>query len=47
MQFPEMEQKIEEEIFVLKIIAFESGAANSYNPERDTCHRKSCVNKHP
>ena len=36
-----MEQKIEKKFFVFTIIAFESGAANSHNPEQDTCYRQS------
>ena len=33
-----MEQKNEKKLLVLKIIAFESGKANSHNPEQDICH---------
>ena len=33
-----MEQKNEKKFLVLKIIAFESGKANSHNPEQDICH---------
>ena len=36
-----MEQKIEKKFFVLMIIAFELGTANSLNPEEDTCNRQS------
>ena len=36
-----MEQKIQKKFFVFNIIAFGSGAANSYNQEEDTCHRQS------
>ena len=30
-----------QKVFVFKVIAFESGAANSHNPEQDTSHRQS------
>ena len=33
-----MEQKNEKKLLLLKIIAFESGKANSHNPEQDICH---------
>ena len=36
-----MEQKNEKKLLVLKIIAFESGKANSHNPEQDICHWQS------
>ena len=36
-----MEETIGKNIFVLQIIAFGSGAANSQNPEEDPCHRQS------
>ena len=36
-----MEQKIEKKIFIFKKIAFELGAANSYNQKQDTCHPQS------
>ena len=35
MQVPEVEQKNQKQLLVLKIIAFESGIANSHNPEQD------------
>ena len=35
-----MEEKIQKKVFVFKIIAFELGAANSHDPEEDTCHRQ-------
>ena len=35
-----MEEKIQKKVFVFKIIAFELGAANSPDPEEDTCHRQ-------
>ena len=42
-----MEQKNEKKLLVLKIIAFESGKANSHNPERDICHWQSmCYETH-
>ena len=36
-----MEQKNSKKLLVLKIIAFESGKANSHNPEQDICHWQS------
>ena len=42
-----MEQKNEKKLLVLKIIAFESGKANSHNPEQDICHWKSMCYKTP
>ena len=34
-------------LLVLKIIAFESGTANSHNPEQDICHWQSmCYETH-
>ena len=33
-----MEQKDLKKLFLLKIIAFESGATNSHNPEQYICH---------
>ena len=36
-----MEQKNEKKLLLLKIIAFESGKANSHNPEQDICHWQS------
>ena len=36
-----MERKIQKKFLVLKIIAFESVAASSHNPEQDTCHRQA------
>ena len=42
-----MEQKIQKKLLVLKIIAFESGKANSHNPEQDICHWMSmCYETH-
>ena len=36
-----MKQKIEKMFFVINILAFELGVANSDNIEKDTCHRHS------
>ena len=36
-----MKQKNQKRFGVLKIIAFESGTANSHNPEQDICHWQS------
>ena len=36
-----MEQKNQQKILVLKIIAFESETTNSHNREQDTCHWQS------
>ena len=42
-----MEKKNEKKLLVLKIIAFESGKANSHNPEQDICHWMSmCYETH-
>ena len=42
-----MEQKNEKKLLVLRIIAFESGKANSHNPEQDICHWMSmCYETH-
>ena len=42
-----MEQKNQKKLLVLKIIAFESGNANSHNPEQDICHWNSmCYETH-
>ena len=42
-----MEQKNEKKLLVLKIIAFESGKANSHNPEQDICRWMSmCYETH-
>ena len=42
-----MEQKNEKKLLVLKIIAFESGKANSHNSEQDICHWMSmCYETH-
>ena len=42
-----MEQKNEKKLLLLKIIAFESGKANSHNPEQDICHWQSiCYETH-
>ena len=42
-----MEQKNEKKLLVLKIIAFESGKANSHNPEQDICHWQSMCYEAP
>ena len=36
-----MKQEIPQNFFGFMIIAFELGAANSHNPEQDTCHWQS------
>ena len=42
-----MEQKNQKILLVLKIIAFESGKANSHNPEQDICDWMSmCYETH-
>ena len=41
MKIPKIEQLIQKMFFISKIVAFELGARNSHNPERDTCHRQS------
>ena len=42
-----MEQKNQKKLLLLKIIAFESGKANSHNPEQDICHWMSmCYETH-
>ena len=47
MKILEMEQKIEKNIFVFQIIAFELGVANSHNLEQDTCRRQSMCSETP
>ena len=47
MSLSEMEQKNEKQLLVLKIIAFESGKANSHNPEQDICHWQSMCYETP
>ena len=42
-----MEQKKQKKLLVLKIIAFESGKANSHNPEQDICHWQSMCYETP
>ena len=42
-----MEQKNQKKLLVLKIIAFESGKANSHNPEQDICHWQSMCYEAP
>ena len=47
MQIPEMEQKNQKNLLLLKIIAFESDKANSHNPGQDICHWLSmCYETH-
>ena len=42
-----MEQKNEKKLLLSKIIAIESGTANSPNPEQDICHWQSmCYETH-
>ena len=42
-----MEQEYEKKLLLLKIITFESGKANSHNPEQDICHWMSmCYETH-
>ena len=42
-----MEKKNEKKFLVLRIIAFESGKANSHNPGQDICHWMSmCYETH-
>ena len=36
-----MEQRNEKKLVVFKIIAFEPGSTNSYNPKHDTCRWQS------
>ena len=47
MKILEMEQKIEKNIFVFQIIAFELGVANSHNLEQDTCRRQLMCSETP
>ena len=42
-----MEQKNQKKLLLLKIIAFESGKANSHNPEQDICHWQSMCYETP
>ena len=42
-----MEQNNHKKIFVLKIIAFESGTTNFHNPEQDICHWQSMCYESP
>ena len=36
-----MEQKMEKDFFIFKIIAFEQGTTNFHNLEQGTCYRQS------
>ena len=47
MQIPETEEKDPKKLLVLKIIAFESGTTNSYNPEQDNCQWQSMCQETP
>ena len=40
-----MEQRNQKKLLVLTLIAFESGAANSHNPDQDICHSQSMCYK--
>ena len=40
-----MEQRNQKKLLVLTLIAFESGAANSHNPDQDICHWQSVCYK--
>ena len=42
-----MEQQNQKKLLLLKIIAFESGKANSHNPEQDICHWQSMCYETP
>ena len=42
-----MEQKNQQKLLVFKIIAFESGKANSHNPEQEICHWQSICYETP
>ena len=42
-----MEQKIEKNVLVFQIIAFELGVENSRKIEQDTCHRQSMSQQTP
>ena len=42
-----MEQTNPKRNFVLKISSFESGTANSHNPEQDNCHWQSMCYETP
>ena len=47
MYIPEIEQKNQKKLLVLKIIAFEWRTANSHNPDQDICHWQSmCYETH-
>ena len=47
MYIQEMQQKIERKFFVLQIIPFHFGVANSHNLEKDTCNQKSMFKQTP
>ena len=47
MQIPEVEEKNLNKLFLLKIIASESGTTNSHNPEQYICHWQSMCYETP
>ena len=47
MSIPEVEQKNQKKLLLLKISAFESGTTNSHNLEHDNCHWQSMCYKTP
>ena len=47
MQNPEMEQKNDKMLLVLKIFAFDSETLDSHNPEQDTRHWQSMFYETP
>ena len=47
MSIPEVEQKNQKKLLLLKISAFESGTTNSHNLEQDNCHWQSMCYKTP
>ena len=40
-----MEQRNQKKLLVLTLISFESGTANSHNPDQDICHWQSMCYK--
>ena len=47
MKILEMEQKNQDKLLDLKIIAFQWGTRNSHNPEQDICHWQSMCYETP
>ena len=47
MYIPEIKQKNQKQLLVLKIIGFQLGKANSHNPEQDICHWQSSCYETP